>query len=180
MRLIKFRVYNPEMEQMMYDLTIENISNIRDTSGGMHEHQLSLIYDWDKLIWMQYTGLKDSNGKDIYEGDVLEYFIINDEEKDFMEVKFSGGSFVVGKKDWCLLKEDLDLPHLFKIKSVGNIHTHSFLLIESGSNFTMEGSDKVYECVGTDEGYIWYTEDEYSEAKKADPITCKLIQGGVK
>lgn len=45
--------------------------------------------------------------------------------------------------------------------------------IQPGDSFAHNGH--IHTCVGTDEGKIWYCEDEFSEAISADPCDCILI-----
>lgn len=57
---IKFRAYDDTLRRMMKPLTLEEI--FKGNFGCTNLYQLTL---------MQYTGLKDANGTEIYEGDVL-------------------------------------------------------------------------------------------------------------
>jgi uncharacterized phage protein (TIGR01671 family) len=58
MREIKFRAWLADEKQMTYDLAFEEYEPINDLLSGV-EHL------------MQSTGLKDKNGVEIYEGDIL-------------------------------------------------------------------------------------------------------------
>ena len=79
MREIKFRAWDKDINQMFYsdDCFFCFQSGVlleRDGENG----------SWpDTDIVMQYTGLKDKNGKEIYEGDILEFVTY---ERELLEV----------------------------------------------------------------------------------------------
>lgn len=71
MREIKFQVWDSERKQMYH------MSQNRFSFGLFEGHRAVSWEDvfaekHDELIPLQYTGLKDRNGKEIYEGDILQ------------------------------------------------------------------------------------------------------------
>lgn len=69
-REIKFRAWDKENNLMVYDFN-NDVPEIYGLRLGESIHQLvyTIGLGYDSL--MQYTGLKDKNGKEIYEGDIV-------------------------------------------------------------------------------------------------------------
>ena len=66
-REIKFRAWDTKQKEMLSTFTTEDFFS---TYGMMYNSH-------DNCVFMQFTGLHDKNGKEIYEGDVVKFLYKN-------------------------------------------------------------------------------------------------------
>ena len=121
-REIKFRAWGKETEEYFKVLAIDFKSKIVSC------RHLKLKYDpfnqinLNYLVLEQFTGLKDSNGNDIYENDL----VLLDLDDSPYQVIFDEGKFELSN-DFLGLVYDLDEEYM-DCKIIGNIHEDKELL----------------------------------------------------
>ena len=128
MREIKFRAWLKEDKKMenvkTMDFTDKTIRCLKKNEF-INAYLLRRV-SFDDVELMQYTGVKDKNGKEIYEGDIV---ILNDaEEENRCIVKYKYGSYILVDGD---LREDLSNVEAKFLEVVGNIYENKNLLEEN-------------------------------------------------
>ena len=132
MREIKFRAWWKASKIML-----NNVQDFYDTLGDKrHGNEYEpvnsfgcILEEPDEYIVMQYTGLHDKNGKEIYEGDIVKT-VYTDYKSHNGEVYFQGFRLGWAVKHGKHTNQDLfvySLPDC-SIEVIGNIYQDSHLL----------------------------------------------------
>ena len=130
-RLIKFRAWDLK-EKVMYQDVVVSQWGVQYIRG----HDIEFVTDWGiRYFRMQFTGLFDKNGKEIYEGDILNMTYRDDVKKEEPRnlsitwkepikgvVKFENAGFFVGDEFVLLGKIGRSL------EVIGNIYENPELL----------------------------------------------------
>ena len=126
MREIKFRAKRQDRDEWVNgDLThVQKICKVEDVERtGKRSMPAVRVgnYDVDEKTIGQYTGLKDRNGREIYEGDVLRH------DNYTIKVEWLNGGF-------CDCHSNINIPlryfSLNHYEVIGNIHDNPELLTE--------------------------------------------------
>lgn len=144
MRTIKFRAWNIINKEMWYDF--------HSQGGGMFEKAIELSNDGKvkEFELMQFTGLLDRNGKEIWEGDVVSIPYIDplgglhvETEDGRAKVGFENGQFVLYRVEpqpligWCKKEKGEYVPNYGNktiisnetvLKVIGNVMENPELL----------------------------------------------------
>jgi uncharacterized phage protein (TIGR01671 family) len=134
MRIIKFRAWDTQTKIMHYELAEGEFFD------GIHPtfvlHYRFPPHD-QRFALMQYTDLKDKNGKGIYEGDIIR-IIVGTQPRTIGAVTYSGWQYLVTmevagneKTSWFGFNSEDGDPA--RIEVIGNIYENPELLKEQGA-----------------------------------------------
>lgn len=131
MREIKFRVWNTETNKMIIKVKEMGVFALK----SIYSIDEFLVVPTDeKYPLMQYTGLKDKNDVEIYEGDILKYPYVRSSSVNY--------TIEIGVIEWSdeycgfIIDEvqniggfcGIESKHMNELEVIGNIYEHSNLL----------------------------------------------------
>ena len=128
MRIIKFRAWNRKWKRIIDNVLVnpDIIIWTFDVDNSTSEWD----YLSDDIKVMQFTGLFDKNGKEIYEGDIVS---IMDCEPSLYRICYWDNNFKwvvenIGKDPSCWANDNLEEFEGYHLEVIGNIHENPELL----------------------------------------------------
>lgn len=129
-RIIKFRAWTGE--KMLYPEDRDMKFEPNDLFNKLFYRPMSaLLGDSNDYIWMQFTGLTDKNGKEIYEGDIVKDNSIKNRGNTLVIIWNAKYMSFVGRREFgnntywdCELYDSLEK----ELEVIGNIYENKDLL----------------------------------------------------
>ncbi|MCD2223218.1 YopX family protein [Listeria cossartiae] len=132
MREIEFRAWDKEVKEMDYNPSVIEIWQNKPINEQFR------LESEEKLIWMQYTGLKDKSGKKIFEGDIVafsedDFHVFNSQVEYFSEDGYPAFDIKVPSTYYfdSNVFSEVSMTGLYEIEVIGNIHENPELLEET-------------------------------------------------
>lgn len=131
MKEVEFRAWDLKDKRMYHNVGIVGTLIILEHEQSGYEFYELELKSYDQIdnnyVLMQYTGIKDTNGVKIFEGDMVRIFVPDDPEaKEYISTVFElEGALVVKMVGYDIYTDDHCVgwvPEDYRLEVIGNIY----------------------------------------------------------